>query len=354
MSTNAYNGVLQTSSDDSTYTSVAGVSTLKVSAKVDTVDKTALGGNGAMARKALTQTGSCQISGDWNDGDTGQANVLFNEGGTVYLKMWFNDGTWIRVPGIVESYSLEAGGEGKVTFSVTVNVNAAVTNGTGTLPVDTPENAPGPGYSSTLKITGSTTATTGEACSLVSGKTYQVDNTAKRIIDHTVAITVKDGGVAVSASDIDHLDYLFGKVTFVAGYTPSGPITMDYSYLPLVAVAETKQWKLSVKNKLIDKTSLDSAGVKQFAAGLGDASGSFGTLTLPTASVGAGALIALITSRTQAVVEINLGSGNVFHAWTVFESEDVDLKPDALVETGFSWSNDAKGAGSSEASYAWG
>lgn len=82
------------------------------------------------------------------------------------------------------------------------------------------------------------TSTTGEACSNVSGKIYQMDDATKQLMDPSVAVVVKDNGSTVSSGDISSIDYLFGKVTFDAGYTVTGPVTIDCDYLARTDVAE--------------------------------------------------------------------------------------------------------------------
>src|SRR5256885_1059027 len=65
------------------------------------------------------------------------------------------------------------------------------------------------GYQATLKKPGTSTNSVGEACTLVSGKTYQINNTAHRILDRSFATVVKDNGVNHNV-DVASVDYLFG------------------------------------------------------------------------------------------------------------------------------------------------
>lgn len=350
----AYLSGIQTSPDNSTYTSVPGVTSAKLQSKGETTEITALGGGGAINKFMLLQDGSIAFAGDYVNGNVGQSNFLFNEGGVCYVKVFLGDGTYILFTGIVEGYGFTTDASNKVSFTGNIVLNAAITQGSAATPTDTPVAVVNAGYNSTLKMIGTTTVTTAEPFSLVSGKTYQVVNTAKRIIDPAVAVVIKDNGVAVLAANILSIDYLFGKVTFVASYTPTTPITADYSYLPVVAIAEARNFKLAVKNKLLDKTSMDSAGIKQRAKGVKEATGSFGSLTMLTATVGAGTLLSLTTARTTMLLEMNLGVGNKFRVWTYIESQEVTLKPDAIIESGFSWTSMAKNAAASEASFGWG
>ena len=82
------------------------------------------------------------------------------------------------------------------------------------------------GYVGTILKQGTSTAMTAEAMSLVSGKTYQVTASTKRNFNPAVAVTVLDNAVAVNVTNILNIDYLFGRVTFIAGYTVTGPVTV--------------------------------------------------------------------------------------------------------------------------------
>jgi hypothetical protein len=109
------------------------------------------------------------------------------------------------------------------------------------------------GYSATVFASGPSTPFTGDALTLVSGKTYKLNTSAHRILDPSVLPTVKDGGVAVAAANYS-VDMLFGTVTFVASYTPGGAITMDGSFVTIAAVPGAFDVKLSRKNTIVDAT----------------------------------------------------------------------------------------------------
>ena len=350
-----YAAVLQTSPDGVTYTTVGGVTSAGITPKTDLGDGTALGGGGGVNKVALLKDATVDIAGDYISGDTGQANFLFAEGTACYCKVWYPDASWVLVEGIVESYDFEVKTNGKVSFTAKVVANGVLpTTGTGTLPTDAPAPAPTAGFSGTVKIGGTSTPVSGGATALVSGKTYQLSTSSQRVIDPTVAITVKDGGVAVAASNIASFDYVFGQVTFVAGYTVSGAITMDYSYLPLVAVAKSDAFKLSVKAKLADTTNFDSNGTHARTKLTHEASGTFDSFTIPTTTVGAGALVSSVLNGTALLVEFYMGVGKSFRCWTFLASTDSKFKPDGAVASTYTWQSSTQGAAASEASYAWG
>jgi hypothetical protein len=128
------------------------------------------------------------------------------------------------------------------------------------------------GYQATIKKGGTSTSMTAEACSLVSGKTYQITNTAKRVIDYDTALTVYGNAIAIAASNIESIDYLTGKVTFISSYTPTTPITITGNYMPMATFANCKAFTLTQSAAEIDTTVYETAqangGIRTFVQGL--------------------------------------------------------------------------------------
>lgn len=195
------------------------------------------------------------------------------------------------------------------------------------------------GHTTRLKVSGAAVPVTAEACTSLGGGVYQVTNTARRIWDPSAAITVKDGGTPVSSA-LWSFDYLFGKVTF-SGYTPSGAVTVDGSYLPVATVAEVKSFSASFAGDLLDRTTFDSAGSKQKQAGLRDGSGSFVMLSSPLDDIDP------VTGGTQNLATVmNNGTPKLFEAlfgtqylrqWVILEGIETTAAVDGLVESTVSY-----------------
>lgn len=115
------------------------------------------------------------------------------------------------------------------------------------------------GYLAKVLKTGITTAMTGEACSLESTLIYAIDDAAKQIWDRATAVTVKDDTTTVSAADIEWIDYLFGRVKFVTGYTVGGAITVSGNYFPTAEIASGKSYSLEMSSDAIDTTDFATA-----------------------------------------------------------------------------------------------
>lgn len=213
------------------------------------------------------------------------------------------------------------------------------------------------GHQTTLKVSGAAVAVTGEACTEISGanpnKLFQVTNTARRIWDPSAAITVKDGGVAVSSA-LYSFDYLFGFIQF-AGYTQTGAITVDGSYLPVASIAEVSSFKFSGDANLADVTSFDSAGYRSKLATLKDGSGDLMAYSSPLNDIdpvtgGVQTLYSVLTGGTPKLFEASFGGGaQILRAWVLLKEISVDAAIDGVVESTWSFETAPQRAGASVA-----
>jgi hypothetical protein len=160
-----------------------------------------------------------------------------------------------------------------------------------------------PGYVTKLLKPGTSTAMAAEAMTLVSGKTYQITNAAKRIIDRSILPTVFDGGVDHTA-DVLSIDYLFGKVTFKAAYAPAGAITITGNYLPTQNLGKSMSHTLTqtaaAKRTTDYPTAQANDGHNTFEPGLRQCSLETGMI-YNSADAWAAALVA----REELILEIN-------------------------------------------------
>lgn len=162
------------------------------------------------------------------------------------------------------------------------------------------------GYMTTIKKVGSSTVLTDEPMSLVSGKTYQVTDATKRALNRAVATTIEDDGTPVSASNIESIDWLFGKVTFVSGYTIVGAITIaSGAYFPLATVGCANSFTLTQQANANDNTCMETArsnnGYRTFEGGLKTVS-----LELQGIFKTANGFRALLQARSELIIEVDL------------------------------------------------
>lgn len=129
------------------------------------------------------------------------------------------------------------------------------------------------GYLAEIKKVGTSTTFTGEAMTLVSGKTYQIDDATKEIWDRSEAtMDILDAASPVSAADILNIDYLFGRVTFVASFSPGGSVTATGKSFPVAAIGKANTYSLTMTAESIDETDFviaqGNSGTKIFKPGL--------------------------------------------------------------------------------------
>ncbi len=128
------------------------------------------------------------------------------------------------------------------------------------------------GYVAEIKKQGTPTSMTDEATTLVSGKTYQIDDVARRVIDRNSTIIIDDNSAPVAAANILNVDYLFGRVTFVSGYSVIGSITITGDFMPLSAVGKANTYNLTMTAESIDESDFTTVqgneGTRIFKPGL--------------------------------------------------------------------------------------
>lgn len=160
------------------------------------------------------------------------------------------------------------------------------------------------GYVATLYKSGSSTVITDEPMVQIgTSKTYQITDTAKNLLNRAVAVVVEDGGSGVDAANIENIDFLFGRVTFISSYTPSGVITFTGAYFPKLSVGCVNAFTLTQTANMNDNTCMDDAkannGHRTFEAGLKTVS-----LDLTGIYKASADFRGLLTSRTELMIEI--------------------------------------------------
>ncbi len=161
------------------------------------------------------------------------------------------------------------------------------------------------GYLAEIKKVGTATAFTTEAMTLVSGKTYAIDDGTKEIWDRSEAtMDILDAGGSIADADILNIDYLFGRVTFVASFTPSGSVTCTGKSFPTTTIARPNTYNLTMTADAVDESDYQSAqangGYRTFASGLR-------TVALELGGIfdDAEAAAADVIARTELIIEID-------------------------------------------------
>lgn len=161
------------------------------------------------------------------------------------------------------------------------------------------------GYLAELKQVGTAVSFTAESMTLVSGLTYAIDDDTKDIWDRSEAtMDILDNAVSVAAADIESIDYLFGRVTFVSGYTPTTPITATGKSFPVSAIGCANAYNLTMSADAIDVTCFNiaqaNAGSRVFEAGLRTVALELTGVFNATAN-----LKSILEARSEIIIEID-------------------------------------------------
>lgn len=183
----------------------------------------------------------------------------------------------------------------------------------------------------TLKVGGTPTAMTGEACSQVTGAVYQVTSAAKRILDPATAITVYDGAADESSTAV--IDYATGLITLAEA--PAGSVTVTAKYIPLISVAYAKSLDIGLPTKVwADVTCLgDSAGRKKAVADKCTLSlGHFYKAADDVDASGGTLLLSTLLAQSSIYCEVAISTVQTLRGWFNPTSADWKHSLDAALE----------------------
>ncbi len=217
-------------------------------------------------------------------------------------------------------------------------------------------------HSTTVKIGGTSTAFSTEACTEVTANTvYRITDATKQVWDPTAALTVEvdplaDGNWAAAGTHT--VDWLRGKVTFAADQGGPALVRVSGFYIPLLAVATAREYAFDLAVGLPDTTTFGSAGERERIAALGDLSGSLGLVedlaTDHDTGGGTRTFSALVLAKTKAFLEIKGGgvAQNV-RAWVLFDSGGIDGALDDAIVSRIAWKAAGNGTTTKAASYSY-
>jgi len=161
------------------------------------------------------------------------------------------------------------------------------------------------GYLAELKQVGTAVVFTAESMTLVSGKTYAIDDATKEIWDRTEpTMDILDAAVSIAAADIESIDYLFGRVTFIPAFTPGGAVTATGKSFPVAAMGCANSYTLTMTADQKDESCFDlvqaNSGTRIFSPGLRTVSLELGGIFDATDS-----FKDVVTTRAEVIIEID-------------------------------------------------
>jgi hypothetical protein len=365
----AYQGQIQVAADSAnapgTFAALADGSKATIGRKVGQNEFSVLGSGPYAKRQGGLKDYDAKLDHFFDSGDVALATLLAAP--WIPARVWarfFSDSThYLQLAAYLESMSWDSDPSGLTKVSTSLLLDGTPANAylrsTGSLltPAAAPSPASGYGAKVSINTVGTTTAMVDEACALVSGKTFRISNAAKRLLDPAAAVVVKDATVAVAAANIASVDMLFGTVTFVSSYTPSGggnAITISASYLPVSQLVQFKKATSNMKFNLYDSTYIGGGGLTMRKPTTMDFSASLSVMNLATdmpqgtgGDIGATSWDDLLNGRTAVVLQHDPdGTGaKVLRAWVNLESESEALGFSDLVTQDFSATLNSKSNG---------
>lgn len=208
-------------------------------------------------------------------------------------------------------------------------------------------------YSTTLKVTGTSTAFSNEACTDLGDDTnFQITDATKRVWDPDVALVVEvdDGGGydVIPATDYT-VDPLFGIVTFNTPLGAGDVVRVDGSYLPLLTVGDARAVSISCDRDMLDSTVFHASDVaRKKTPGLAQATGTLSGLWLGTEDLDSGGgtrtLFDVLTGGTRVVLDVVPGgTSSNFRAFIHLPGLTESAAVDGLVEGEVSWESTQPG-----------
>ena len=135
------------------------------------------------------------------------------------------------------------------------------------------------GYKVVIRRAGSPLSFTTELCSTIALEStaihplqvsgFQINSTVRDAWERgsTLAFATSTSGGAISSTDIENVNFLFGRVYFKSTHTA---VYATGTYVPLQAVAGAHTYTMTMAQDILDDTEFGSAGFRSKAVGLAD------------------------------------------------------------------------------------
>jgi len=175
-------------------------------------------------------------------------------------------------------------------------------------------------YQTAIKLGGTSTAMTGEACANVDSglwHKYQITNAVKRAIDWNQPITVKKNGTA-QTSTLYSVDYCNGFIFFFAALINTDVVTIDGNYIPTSLVALARATTVEGSAAYADVSVFGNTAKAEIPA-MPTLAITVDTVHVPADIIfGAVSLLSALESGAPLFLEISFGAGaKILHAWCV-------------------------------------
>lgn len=204
------------------------------------------------------------------------------------------------------------------------------------------------GYAAAIKLGGTSTAIVDEPTTDLGDGVYQITDTAKRVLDPSVAVTVSEAGDYV-------IDYLLGTITYEVD--PGDAPTVSANYIPLLTVAECRSLSFNMSAAELDSSVMQEAFSK-LALGQATATGSITSLELISTDLDSGGgtttWVAILQGRLHFLLDVTI-DGEVWRAWARLTGAPQEVSADGLYTATLNWtSSNRRASGGEDVAFTWG
>ena len=177
------------------------------------------------------------------------------------------------------------------------------------------------GHKASIKVQSSGVTMTDEATTGTANLTYQITDTAKRIIDMNTSVVVEDGGSTTSENYT--IDYLNGTIVFSTA--TARVITVTGKYMTPVTVATANSFTVTVSNEALENTPFE-ASHRTYQGGLVT-----GTANLGRYHVSDDLIIDEILASNYLIIELNVSASEKISFYGLIATDSVDATVEALI-----------------------
>lgn len=163
---------------------------------------------------------------------------------------------------------------------------------------------------------------TSEATSTSDNKSYQITNSAKRIIDLNTTLVVKDDGTTTTEKFT--VNYLTGTIAFKT-VDAGRVITITGAYLTPSTIATANSYTFSGTGDALDTTPFNTQ-FKSFVAGLRS-----GTINMGRFHVEDSLFVDALLDGMIKMIKVTFGDTYSILAYGVMTSDSIDVSPSGLV-----------------------
>jgi len=177
------------------------------------------------------------------------------------------------------------------------------------------------GHKASIKVQSSGVSMTDEPTTGTANLSYQITNSARRILDMNTTLLVEDGGTTTSENYT--VDYLNGRIIFATA--TARVITVTGAYMTPVTVATANTYTVTVNSDALENTPFESSH-RTYQGGLVT-----GTANLGRYHVSDDLIIDEILAGNYLIIELFVSATEKISFYGLIATDSVDAAVEALI-----------------------